>query len=68
MLCGMALSVHLVVMHPNSAEFRIRVVEDFAAAVHCAPQALLEMTASQASLAGLFGHTMFSFRDKATKL
>lgn len=56
LLCGMALSVHLVVMHPNSAEFRIRVEEDFAAAVHCAPQGLLEID----SITGFFGWITWS--------
>lgn len=56
LLCGMAVSVHLVVMHPNSAEFRIRLLEQHSAVVRCAPQALLETTTLQASVGGLLGH------------
>ena len=58
-LCGMA--VDLVVMHPNSAEFRIR-GSGGAAAVRCAPRARLET--SQPPVVGLVGHAALSCRDK----
>lgn len=40
LLCGMAVTVHLVAMHPR--EFRISVLEHSSALVRCVPQALLE--------------------------
>lgn len=44
LLCGMAVTVHLVAMHPSSAEFRISVLEHSSALVRCVPQALLEVS------------------------